>query len=270
MPHEKRQFENGELYHVTTRRVGDELFFLDESDYFRGIFSIYEFNNSNPVDIYKRRLERVRFKVIAKKVQAEGRAALLELPEFQIREGQPFPILVEPDKRNKFVEVLAFCLMPNHIHLLLKQLVDKGISLFMQKFGSGFATFFKERYGLKKKGHFYQDRFNAVHIENDNQLRTAFVYVHTNPVALIEPGWKEKGIFDPVRAKKFLEEECRWSSYWDYLGKKNFPSVTKRDFLLEIMGGPEGCRKAVNDWIDYKGEGSERFAAFKNLGLPLD
>ena len=52
---------------------------------------------------------------------------------------------------------------------------------------------------------------------------------------------------------KFLENNKR-HSYLDYLGKKNFPSVTQRDFLLEIMGGAEGCKADVNNWIMHKKE----------------
>jgi len=70
----------------------------------------------------------------------------------------------EPDKREKMVEVLAFALMPNHIHLLLRQLKDGGISDYMQKMGSGYANWFKEKYNQKGTGHFFRDRFNAVYI----------------------------------------------------------------------------------------------------------
>jgi hypothetical protein len=153
---------------------------------------------------------------------------------------------LEPDKRVKLVEVLVFALMPNHIHLLVRQLVDNGISKFMQKMGSGYATYFKEKYNQKGKGHFFQNRFNAVRIEDNEQLRTVLVYIFTNPVALIEPGWKERGVASIEKSIVFLEQEYRWSSYWDCLGKKNF--------VLEILGGPEGCKKAVDGWIKYKGE----------------
>jgi len=43
-------------------------------------------------------------------------------------------------------------------------------------------------------------------------------------------------------------------SYPDYIGKKNFPSVTNREFLLKVMGGEKGCREFVENWIKYKGE----------------
>ena len=257
MPHEKRQFENGEIYHITIRRVGNELLFGDIKDYFRGIFSIYEFNNANPVSIYKRREARARFK------QEQRRGQSLS----QTDEGSPRPL--EPDKRDKLVEVLAFCLMPNHIHLLLRQIKDNGISKFMLKFGSGYSIYFKEKYQIKLKGHFFQDRFNAVHIETDEQLRIVFVYIHTNPIALIEPDWKEKGIANPKKSIEFLESEYRWSSFFDYLDKKNFPSIieTEKNFLTEVMGGIQGCRQAVSDWVQHKGEIAKLAKKFFNLSL---
>ena len=263
MPHEKRQFENGEIYHIITRRIGNELLFGDINDYYRGNFSIYEFNNDNPVEISRRRKERARFK------QEYGGQ-----PSFIFAEGCPPTlgsplILIEPDRREKLVEVLAFCLMPNHIHLLLRQIKNNGISKFMLKFGSGYSIYFKEKYQIKLKGHFFQDRFSAVHIETDEQLMVVFVYIHTNPIALIEPGWKENGIVNPKKAIEFLEDEYRWSSYWDYLGKKNFPSITEaeRDFLTEVMGGIQGCKQAVSDWIQYKGEIAELAKKFSKLSL---
>ncbi len=258
MPDRKEQFANDEIYHITSRRIGDELLFKDIHDYFRGIFSIYELNNSSPVSIFKRREERARFKIAA-------RSGLVGL---QLQQTPTLPI--EEDKRNRFVDILTFVLMPNHIHLLVKQLLNNGISKFMQKFGGGYAGYFKEKYKEKGKGYFFKDRFYAVHIENDEQLKTAFVYDHTNPIALIEPGWKEKGIVNPQKVIEFLENEYRWSSYWDYLGKKNFPSVTERNFLSEIVGGPKGCKDFVDNWVNYKGEIFNLSKKFKELNFEED
>lgn len=239
MPHVKREFENGEIYHITARRIGNELLFGDDLDLYRGIYGIYEFNNAKHVSIARRRQERTAFK-----------KAVLGQTSYNSY------IRVEQDKRDKLVEVLAFALMPNHIHLLVRQLVDNGISNYMQKMGSGYASWFKEKYEQKGKGHFYQDRFNAVHIKDDGQLKTVLIYIFTNPVALIEPGWKERGVANVEKSTVFLEQKYRWSSYWDCLAKKNFPSIiaTEKDFVLEVMGGFEGCKKAVNEWIKYKGE----------------
>jgi putative transposase len=225
MPIIQPQLINNEIYHIVLRGVGDALIFKDNGDYFRGIFSLYEFNTTKLITIRERRRARLE----AKKT---GR-------------GQT------PVARDLLVEILSFCLMPNHIHLLLKQIKDNGISQFMRKLGTGYAGYFNTKYA--RKGHLFQGKFRAVHIKNDEQLKNVFVYIHTNPLSLIEPNWKEIGIKNPETAIKFLED-CKWSSYPDYLGKKNFPSVTEREFILKIMNDSQGCREFVENWVRYKAE----------------
>jgi hypothetical protein len=78
-------------------------------------------------------------------------------------------------------------------------------------------------------------------------------YVYANLISLLEPGWKEKGIENSEKVKEFLENNKR-HSYPDYLGKNNFPSVTQREFLLGVMGGREGFKTEVDNWIMYKKE----------------
>jgi len=233
MPERKDIFLNDEIYHITARRIGEDLLFKDEKDYYRGVFSIFEFNNLNSVEIRKRRAERAQWK--------------------KKSSGSPTSASLEPDKRDKLVEILAFCFMPNHIHLLLRQTKNDGISKFMQKCCGGYARYFKEKYKELGKGYFFQNRFNATHIESENQLKTAFVYIHTNPIALIEPGWKENGVTNSEKVIKFLEN-YKWSSYQDYIGKENFPSVTQKEFLLEVMEKVQGCRNSLEDWVKYKQE----------------
>jgi putative transposase len=123
----------------------------------------------------------------------------------------------------------------------------------MQKFGIGYSHYFRHRHDLKRKGHFFQDRFVVISIKTTEQLRIVFTYIHINPISLIEPKWKELGIKNPEKAIGFLEN-YKWSSYQDYLGKKNFPSATEREFMLEVMGGSQGCRDFVNDWVRHKGK----------------
>lgn len=229
MPYRKEQFEDGQVYHIISRAIDDNLIFKDINDYYRGIFSIYEFNNDNPVTIQKKRQAR----------KSRGRAST-NSEEFV-------------DERDKLVEVLAFCFMPNHIHLLLRQSRDGGISRFMAKLGSGYARYFNQRH--QRKGYVFQNRFKSVHIKNDGQVVVVASYIFTNPVALIEPGWKENGIrkHSVKEVIKFLED-YKWSSYQDYIGIKNFPSVTNREFVLGVINGEAGCKDAVQNWIEYKKE----------------
>jgi len=224
MPYRKQQFISGEIYHLISRGIDDNIIFKDVNDYYRGIFSIYEFNSVKAVTIQLRRKIRNAFKKKNKKLDTVS-------------------II---DERDKLIEVLAFCFMPNHIHLLVRQLKADGITKFMSKFGTGYAGYFNRKY--KRKGYVFQNRFKDVHIKDDNQLRVVFTYIHTNPISLIEPKWKEKGIKNPKKVVDFLEN-YKWSSYQDYINKKNFPSVTEREFLSEVMNGVEGCREAIKNWI---------------------
>ena len=172
---------------------------------------------------------------------------------------------VEEDKRDRLVDVLAFCLMPNHVHLLLRQIKDGGIIKFMSKVGTGLGGYFNTKYN--RKGHVFQNRFVSVPIGDDDHLRVIFVYIHTNPISLIYPKWKEVGIKDRGRAIEFVEK-YKWSSYQDCINKKNFPSVIESDFFTEVMGGIDGIKKAMADWIDHKQEISEMFERlFKNQSL---
>ncbi len=238
MPYRKTEFTNDEIYHIVARRAGDKLLFTDNSDYYRGIFSIYEFNTTAPVEIWFRR------RALLSKKRNFNRV------DFNV--GDPVSHTFT-DKRDKLVEILSFSFMPNHIHLLLRQLKDGGISKFMNKLGAGYPAYFKKKHNLKEKGYFFQGRFASVHIKNDSQLIAAFVYIHTNPLALIEPRWKEGVVVDPQKAIRFLED-YRWSSYQDYLGQKNFPSLTERNFLLETLGGEAKIKELISDWIRHKKE----------------
>ncbi len=230
MPYRKQQFINEEIYHIVTKGIDNNLIFKNIDDYYRGIFSIYEFNTTKLVTIQKRREIRVAIKN-------------------KIRRGRASTDFI--DERDKLVEILAFCFMPNHIHLLVRQLKDGGITKFMSKIGTGYGGYFNRKYD--RKGYVFQNRFSAIHIKNEEQLKTVFVYIHTNPISLIEPKWKEIGIKNPEKAIKFVEN-YKWSSYSDYIDKKNFPSATEREFLLKIMGGEQGCKDFIENWVKYKGE----------------
>lgn len=229
MPYRKEQFTTGENYHLVIRGIDDNKLFKNIDDYYRGIFSIYEFNNAKPVTIRACRKVRARIKRTLQKLNRDPNSVA--------------------DRRDKYVEILAFCLMPNHLHLLVRQLKDGGIIKFMRKLGIGYGKYFNIKY--KRKGYVFQNRFVAVRIKNEKQLIAVLIYIHTNPISLIEPEWKENGIRNIEKVLKFLKN-YRWSSHPDYLEEKNFPSVTERSFLLEIMNGQQGYKRFFRDWLKYK------------------
>lgn len=99
--------------------------------------------------------------------------------------------------------------MPNHFHLILKQLQDEGISKFIQKFAAGYTKYFNAKY--ERSGVLFQGKTKNKHVDSDEYFQYLVEYVYLNPVDLIEPGWKEKGMQNPEQVIEFLDN-YPWSS----------------------------------------------------------
>ena len=235
MARKTTQFVTGDIYHVIGRGNNKQDIFFSDSDYFRFIKDLYEFNDENTIDT-RYRVMGLNLKVTGSDPVTFGR---------RVRNER---------KRELLVEILEFCLMPNHAHLLLRQLKDGGISEFMKKVKGGYATYINKKY--ERIGSLFQSHFKAVGIETDEQLNTIFSYIHCNPCQLVESGWKTTGMLDKKNALNKLES-WRWSSYLDYIGKKNFPSLTNRKMFTELYGGPKGCANVVRDWVKHKSDSYE-------------
>jgi len=87
----------------------------------------------------------------------------------------------------KIIEVVAYCLMPNHFHLLLKQKKEVGIATYVANFVNAYTKYFNTKY--QRTGPLFQGIFKAVYVETDEQLIHLTRYIHLNPVAssLIKP-----------------------------------------------------------------------------------
>ena len=215
MPRPPRQFEVGSIHHIMNRGYEKRTIYRDDHDYARFIESLYHFNDKESVFI------------------ANLAKASRSIPAASDSSG-PTP-RVRLEKKEPIVEVLAFTLMPNHYHLILREIIDGGIALFMQKLGDGYTGYFNEKYDRHGVGGIFQGRYKSVRIKDDIQLGNIFVYVHTNPVELKEPEWKDFRVKNARNAINWLSH-YRWSSYHDYVGNPTFPNVTQRGFLLDVYG----------------------------------
>lgn len=107
-------------------------------------------------------------------------------------------------------EVICYCLMDNHVHLLMR-MSSKPLSLFMQQLNHSYARYFNEKYNYV--GHLFQDRFFADLIENDEQLLEVSRYIHLNPVRaqmVIKPSdykWSSYPAFVNIVSSPFLHSE---------------------------------------------------------------
>lgn len=210
-----------EIFHTLNRGVDKRRIFISKEDYFRFIHDLFEFNDENWVNNVYRRFHN-------------------QNNDYQWQKTE------KKEPRKLLVDVLAFCLMPNHYHLLLTPRIENGISKFMQKLNMGYAKYFNEKY--QRKGTLFESRYKSIIIKNEAHFIHLPFYIHLNPLDLETPEWRQRELKDYKKAIKFLES-YRWSSHLDYIGKKNFPSVTKRDFLLKFFGGEKQYQKSIYDWL---------------------
>lgn len=215
MPSRKITFSENEIYHICNRAVDGRVIFRDDQDHFRAIHDLYEFNDETPA------------------TPLYHKAPFLK--SYETRSHR-----INGMSRRLIVEILAFVLLPNHYHLLLRQLKENGIVKFMHKFGLGYAMYFNQKY--QRVGTLFQGPFKAVLIEKQAHFIHLPFYIHANPLDLKFPTWRERKLKNPKETMSFLEG-YRWSSFPDYIGKKNFPSVTQRKFLTEVIGPPEEYKK---------------------------
>ena len=214
----------GGIYHILNRGVDKRKIFLDNGDYLRFIHDLFEFNDEDKVLNVGHFFSQNQY-IDVRRQYIGGR----------------------PHKRRKMlVEISAFCLMPNHYHLLLQPIVPGGISLFMKKLNGGYAKYFNFKY--ERAGTLFQSRYKSILVKRDAHFIHIPYYIHANPLDLIEPRWREKNVKDYKKAFRFLEN-YRWSSHPDYLGKEKFPSVTQRRLLLDFFGGASAYRRSFANWL---------------------
>jgi len=143
-------------------------------------------------------------------------------------------------KKESECKVLGYCLMGNHVHLLIQER-EESISKIMKKIGVSYAWWYNRKY--ERSGHVFQDRFKSECVEDDRYLMTVIRYIHQNPV---KAGMVQK------------TEEYKWSSSRVYYGEKEYPDrLTEVSFILGLFnndkeGKIEGFRKFIEEDNDDK------------------
>ena len=135
---------------------------------------------------------------------------------------------------NFLVSVIAYCLMPNHFHLILKQLAEEGIKKYIQRSTNSFAHYYSKKH--ESSGHLFEGNFKAVRISSDEQLWHLSRYLHLNPVSgyLVE---------NP--------KDYPFSSYGIYLGEKKSNFVDP-SLVMENFSSPGKYKSFVEDRKDYQ------------------
>lgn len=213
MPYRKVVLAQDQFYHVFNRGVASLPIFHSPGDYKRLIklISYYRFANT-PISFSR----------------------LMKLP---IDEKQQILEFLEKEN-NLQVEILAFCFIPNHLHLLLKQISNNGIKAFMGNVQNGYAKYLNIKSG--RAGPLFQSTFKAVRIETDKQLLHVSRYIHLNPSTsyLVE--------IDKLA-------EYPWSSLQDYIND-SASSLIFQGYVLGLFKSREKYKDFIFDQAQYQRE----------------
>ena len=138
----------------------------------------------------------------------------------------------KPDPNKKVVDIICYCLMPNHFHLLIKQLTDGGITEFVSKISNSYTKYYNTKYN--RVGPLLQGEFKAVLIDSDEQLLHVSRYIHLNPLVNLV-----------VRDLK----NYPWSSYLEYLNQVN--GFCSKAEILNFFKNPNKYEQFTLDQADY-------------------
>ena len=139
---------------------------------------------------------------------------------------------LKPDPEKKLVKIICYCFMPNHFHLLVKQLKDHGISNFLSQISNSYTKYFNTKY--TRVGALLQGVFKNVRIETDEQLIHVCRYIHLNPV---------------VSELVNKPEEYKWSSYLEYITENGI--ICSINEILDLFPSSKKYQEFVEAQIDY-------------------
>lgn len=218
MPRRYQILATNEIYHVFNRSVGHEEILTSQNTLHR----IHEL-----IDYYRfsQALSFSLFQLLSKERQKEYLWRMFHQPQL--------------------VEILAFAFMPNHYHLLLRQLKDPGIKVFTANVQNAFAKFYNLKYD--RSGTLFQCPFKAKRITTDEELLHVSRYIHLNPVTSFLIKFEDLRVYP-------------WTSFATYMHGKN-DSFVNKDKILKLISSKEKYHKFVADQEDYQ----KKLAEIKHL-----
>lgn len=196
-------FYPGGVFHVYNRGVAKQDLFHDSQDYQHFLDTLSYYLESAPV---------LRFS----RITPEDRTKLFSMPA-----------------EKPLVRILAYCLMPNHFHLMLREEVEGGVTTFMRRAMNSYTRAYNTRY--KRVGTVFQGTFSAVAVNTHQHYLHLSRYIHLNP-------YVARLIDSPP--------DYVWSSYPQYL-RGNTSRLVQSEDILGATGGSEGYREFMEDYANY-------------------
>jgi len=205
-------FANNQLYHVYNRGVERRPVFTNTREYRRALEALKFYRYSDlPLRLSK----------------------FLVIPEAERSE-----LISKISKHSKLVEIITYCLMPNHFHFLLKQTQVNGISEFLANFTNSYTKYFNTKHD--RVGPLFQGLFKAVHIETDMQFIHVSRYIHLNPVSSFI-----------IKIEEL--ENYQWSSFPEYMNKTS-DVICYTKPILDFFSSVEKYRQFIFDQASYAQE----------------
>ena len=217
----KTIFATGEIYHVFNLGVERRDIFTDIREYKRAVETIRFYLHSNLPIRYS------QFINLPLNLKEEFSEKLKQL--------------------EREVSIIAYCLMPNHFHLILKQLREKGLTRFLSNITNSYTRYFNAKH--KRIGHLFRGPFKAVHIETDQQLFHLTRYLHLNPVASF--------LVNINKLKGYI-----WSSFPEYLDLVKDP-ICNTSLTDSVFRKREDYEKFVYNQIEY----AQKLEKIKHLAI---
>ena len=227
----KVPFREDEIYHLYTRGVEKRIVFNTDEECNRFMLLLYLCNDT----------ESQHLSVLLKRYQGES---LIQI--------------FEKEKRvQTLVDIIAYTLMLNHIHLIVREKIAGGISKFMLKLMTAYSMFFNTKY--ERSGPLFTRPFRSKHVDSDEYFQWLFAYVLLNPLELFDSKWKKSGVLEHEKeAGKFMRN-YKYSSFPDYfVGKRIESRIIDKSALpmeakeLENMDDLLTC--LANGKGEYQGE----------------
>lgn len=220
----KTIFSVGEIYHVFNRGIDKRDIFID-------------------INCYKRATEAIKYYQYIK-TPLKISTFLKHTPEFQLK------LMADWKLSDKHVDIIAYCLMPNHFHFLLRQRVENGVSTFISNFSNSYTRYFNTR--NKRIGSLCEGVFKAIRIITEEQLIHVSRYIHLNPTS-------------SLLVKKEYLDKYNWSSLPEYL-TPNTSGFCDKTTILNLFPSANSYRKFVYDQIDY----AQKLNLIKHITYELD
>jgi len=207
----------GEFYHLYNRGVDKRKIFNSPSDYKRFLMLLYLSNGEGDVHL-------------SNLLKTNAGTSI-----FDYERVQPL------------VAIGAFCLMPNHFHLLISPLHKDGVAKFMSKLQTGYSMYFNKK--NERTGSLFQGPYKSEHAGEDTYLKYLFSYIHLNPAKLKDPNWKINRATNQKAIQAFVEK-YPYSSYQEYLSAR--PVITNPSVFPNYLSNKKEVRSHITDWLYIK------------------